>query len=849
MRIARAHEALASGRTAWASPDVLPFDGWLSREVERLGARPGVPRILSAAEEWWLWREATRELTRDAPTPAAASLADALRRADRFADEHGIDIGRWLALGGPETRLLDAARRFVRRACREICAETAARLAFALPEIGGAGAVHFAGFHAGDAPRARALFEARRSRGWPGEWWRSNSPGAVPEVELAADEADENGRLAAWCLDLAADRPEARLLVVVAGPAQRREAMARRLRATLASRSMLAGAVDQDLVAIEGGVPLARQALVGHALTSLAWLIDGLEFEDFSAWLVNPYGPLAPVEAARLDLWWRRHAPLEADARWSLGRLGQAGKEGPGSAATLAAQAGSALSALGSTAASTHVWSERFSAALEALAPAAPPAGTSVEQQARQRLADLLDEFGCLSRVSGSLDARQALRALRELATRTSWQAATGDARITIAATHDDPIVRQDGVWVAGLAAEAWPAPLLTDAFIPMPALREARVAAAGTAGRLAAAQASLEAWRASTGSLVLSVPTASGDLQQAPSPLLAAWPRRAPSACAPWLASRAPRAQALDQVDDASGNAWPACTPLPGGTRSIELQAACPFRAYAELRLGARVLDAPLPGVTPFERGRWLHRALEIFWRQTGSSERLATLSAAELAGRAASAVEAARDSAQGVVRMGARTREAHRLAGLITALAELERDRPPFRIEALEDERQVTLGAARLSARIDRIDALDGGGCAVIDYKSGQLPRQDWFSERPTSAQLLVYLAALGGPVRAIAHAQVAPPGPRFKGAAAEAGLLPGVAALAARDTADAAVAWSQRLFAWRSQVEGLAGEFLRGEAAVAPAAGACRDCHLASLCRIGDEAALDAEEGVHD
>jgi hypothetical protein len=451
-------------------------------------------------------------------------------------------------------------------------------------------------------------------------------------VDLAGDETDEIDRMAAWCVEMASASPAARLLVVAAGGPERREAIASRLAAALAPRSRLTGEIDPDLVAIEGGLPLTRYALAGHALASLAWLIESLEFEDFSAWLLSPHGPLVPEAAARLDLWWRRRAPLEGDARSSLAKLGQATKEGLESAGLLAAKTLAALSAIDGGPAKARVWSERFRAALDALRPGGQFVPTSLEQQAQARFTDLLDEFGALSRVAGLLDARQALRALRELAARTSWQAATGDARVTICSTHDAPIARYDGVWVAGLSAETWPAPLFTDAFIPLPALRAARVAVVDTAGQLAAAQASLAAWRAAADSLVLGAATASGDMQLAPSPLLAAFPRRDLASRAGWLPWHPPRDAALERIEDVAGDTWPASELLPGGTRSIELQATCPFRAYAELRLGAVELDAPAPGIDHFERGRWLHRALEMFWNETRDSERLAALSAAGL-------------------------------------------------------------------------------------------------------------------------------------------------------------------------------------------------------------------------
>lgn len=834
----------------WATPDVLPADAWVLREVERAAARGGYPRILSAAEDWWLWRDATRRATRDSALAGVSALAEALRRAGRLADEHGIEVSRWLAIGGRETQLLDEVQRSVRRARREREAESALRIARDLPALGGERPVHFTGFRTADVPRMRALHAMRLAQGLPGEWGMPTTPGGSPLVERADDDADEIARIAAWCLQALEASREARLLIVATGSGEQREAIATHVRAALAPRAKLAGTLDADLVAQDGGAPFTRQALVRHLLASLAWLIEGLEFEDFSAWLRSPYGPLCIASGARLDLWWRRQAPLEADARASLVLLARATTNGLEPATELAARASRALAAIEAGATNARLWSERFSAALAALQQDERHA-TSAEQQAWLRFVALLDEFGAVSRVAGVLDVREALHALRDLAARTTWQAATGDALVTIAPNHDDPIVHYDGVWVAGLTADTWPAPPFADPFLPLPALRAAGLAAANTAGQLAAAQASLDAWRAATPSLVLSAPLAAGDMHLSPSPLLAPWPKRAPVSRVPLsLPLRLRRELQLDRLDDPAGIAWPASEPLPGGTRSLELQAACPFRAYAEQQLAAEPLDELALGIEPDERGRWLHRALEIFWREIGDSERLGRLTLPDLETQAARAVAAARDAALASPRsiaMASRVREARRLGRLIVALAELERSRAAFSVAGLEAERQVALGAARLTVRIDRIDELAGGGRVVIDYKSGQLPLQDWYGERPTAVQLLVYLAALGDGVRALVNARVAPPEPRFKGIAAEAGLLPRVDSVRASPDEPAGAAWSRQVATWQAQVRGLAGEFLRAHATVTPAQGACRYCHLAALCRVGERAQIEVEEGV--
>lgn len=857
LRVAHARRALARGEVVWPTSDVLSGEGWLAREVTRAAnGDSSLPRPLAAAEEWWLWREATARAAQDTALGGTAALADSLRRADRLAAEHGIDIARWRIIGGLETQLLDTVRRAVSQARRRLGADAVANIAALMDGLADARSVHFAGFAALEVPRLRAIHAARREKGQGGEWWGVGEPRAKPVVVLAGDEADEIGRISAWCLRRLERDADARVLVVAATRLEQREALAAQIRATLAPASKFSGDSNDGLVAVEGGVPLTRQAIVQQSLAGLAWLIDGLEFDAFTTWLRSPCGVLAAEAAARLDIWWRRHAPIEADARASLALLDRAAAGGLAGAATLAERVRAALAVLAAGAADARGWAERFIGALAALRAAAEPAGLdSAGQQTWLRFVALLDEFGAVAAVAGRLDAHAALAALRELAARTTYQPATGDALVTIAATHDDPVAQYDGIWIASLTADAWPAPAMTDPFVPLPALREAGVRAASGAGQLAAARQSLAAWRAATEHLVLSATTVSGDMHVSPSPLLAAWPRsEAPEdrTASLWLPLRIRRPLTLEVLADGTGTPWPAAQPLPGGTSSLQHQADCPFRAYARQQLGAEPLDELRLGVEPDERGRWLHAALEAFWREVGDSTQLAALPPAQRRALARRVVDETREPLPlcgGEAAVAAREREARRLVALIVDFAVLEDSRPAFRVAEMEQEKLIALGEARLAVRIDRVDELSDGGRAVIDYKSGKPQRFDWYGERPQAVQLLTYLSATGEAVRALANAHVTRHGMCYVGITAPDVSLPKVPVLQVNPGETDDAAWARQVGAWLAGLRGLAAEFLRGEAAVTPAKSACRYCHLGSLCRVGERARFEDGEAAGD
>ncbi|MGH8324413.1 MAG: PD-(D/E)XK nuclease family protein, partial [Steroidobacteraceae bacterium] len=381
-----------------------------------------------------------------------------------------------------------------------------------------------------------------------------------------------------------------------------------------------------------------------------------------------------------------------------------------------------------------------------------------------------------------------------------------------------------------------------------------------------------VSSWRAAADELVLSAPARAEDLELLPSPLLAEWrsPEHASSTAhrQVWLPVRMHREGMLETFDDAVGVGWPLERPLPSGTRSLELQNQCPFRAYAELRLGSTPLGAPEPGIAADVRGQLLHLALQKLWLRLHDSHALAALSDAALDAAIHQSVEeaanetlrrsshrrrpAAPGDAQGDLfgdpqRSPALSRECRRATRLVRALCAVERERAPFCVESTELDSTLTVMGAHLRIRIDRVDALETGGRAILDYKSGRRTTADWYGERPSHPQLLAYLAALGDDVVAMATVNVTAREVRFDGVATAAQLLPKVKGVAAAFGTDPADAWPARRQEWLSRVEHLVVAFLAGGAAVDPKAGACDYCHLASLCRISDRVATVAVDAA--
>ena len=857
VQLAHAAAALRDGQRVWESPDVLTPQAFARRECERLAARAPLewPRLLSNTEEWALWRAAAAEAARGLDLLDTGALGEALGRAGELAALWDIPVG---AAEEGEARLLREARGLLEARCRELGAASVtsclARLAAHEPLR--AAAPLLAGFEA-LPPRIGALGTVAAAG--------PSDHGASPQVLRPADAQAELDAISAWCVAQLSAHPEARLLVMLPGAAGARTRLASLIAAALDAPRVLGNAEGaRALVGIEGGEPLARQPLPLAALTGLA-LLAGEEVESaaFGEWLRSPFfsAPPAPQRAALAQLIGQR-CGAAIDLHALLGALQLPPPELKPSARALDGLLRRAAAAFTEGSASPRRWSERMAAALAELTWPGPAAVQARLRDTRNRFHELLEEFGELALSTPSLSRAEALALFAALARRTAYRPADADVPVTLAAVLSDPVVHYDGIWVAGLSADLLPAPLAPEPFLPLAAQLQAGLPQASAPGRRAQAQLLLRAWRRASAALVLSVPEREGDLELLPSPLLAGLPVMAGAPRGYWLPARLARPGLTERLEDRRGLRFNPQVPLTSGTRSLTLQNACAFRAYAELRLGAAAPESSEPGIAADQRGTLLHEALQLLWTQLKDSASLARLSDAQLRPLIGAAVaqaaltlaaqprghrrrrQRAPDGQFDLFRelSPALTRECRRAESLILRLCTLERDRAPFTVEATEAVAELTLGGGRVRMRLDRIDRV-AQGRVILDYKSGRPGSPDWFGERPTHPQLLAYLAATGRDVVALATVNLTAREVRFCGVGASADLLPKLRA------APESLAWPAQQAAWEGVLERLIGEFLAGEARVDPAPGACDYCHLASLCRIGAHQAPEADATRED
>jgi ATP-dependent helicase/nuclease subunit B len=629
VRLAYAAAQLAAGARAWASADVVTPSAWARRMCESAAERaPGQwPRLLTATEEWLLWREVAHESAGQDSFLDAGVLGESLQRSSERAAAYGVTLTA--AAPDSEAEFLYRAQRLFEARSRAMGVASISALTARLPGTSGTELLQLRGFDALSPQLASLARNAAAAAGIPSQ------PLATPRAVHPADAASQIEAIACWCRMRLLAQPDARLLVMLPGPAGQRERLAAHISAELDPHALLGTRPDAGaLVAIEGGEAFAALALPSQALLTLALLAGAeLDVESVCRWLTAPYWR-SPAATARsgLALQLRERRLTRLNLREFLGTMQLAVPELRPAARELDAVLRQAAQVLGEGSATPRRWSERFEAALAALGWPGPLPPQSAVHQTRLRWRELLEEFGGLATTVESLGRDAALELLRALALRTAYRPANEDVPVTISPMLADPVALYDGIWVGSLSADVLPQPVTPDPFLPHRAQLEAGMPEASAAGRRSQAHSLFAAWLAGTEDLVLSVPAREGDLELLPSPWLAKLAFDEAPPRSPWLPLRLHREACTEALPDSTGTAFNPRSPLPSGTRALTLQNACAFRAYAELRLGATPPEQPEPGVPMDQRGLLLHAALQLLWEHLRDSQALISLDARSL-------------------------------------------------------------------------------------------------------------------------------------------------------------------------------------------------------------------------
>lgn len=849
---------VAAGCSAWPTAQVLPLQAWLSKEWQLAGAeRTALPVALPAIATRWLWRQ---KVAADTPGLLDPAEIGARARASWLQlRTHGgeiADLARW-----PLTRDQQAFVGWARAVEHEFAAQGAWDAADLVRRTVPDGALPppgppllLVGFR-NPAPAESTLFAALARRGWSVQPAVATGVAGAAARFAAADADTERAAMIAWLQDRLAGRPDGVHGLIVPQLDAERGALERALEAALQPALELAGAPRARVFDLAGGPPLRARAVIETALAALRHALGFGDWTEATRLLRSEHLAGSAEERdvrARLDIRLRQDGRIHPAAPGAL-VLEARSAGAPLLGATLES---AAAACAGTPRRDAAAWAECFGRCLAAWGwPGPPDVLDSADWQAAMRFRELLREFAGLAGVANAMSAGQALEQLRELCT-APFQPESGEPAVFVLDRWEDPGLAFDSLWVTGLTSAAWPRPVRIDPFLPIDVQRRLGMPFASAEGVVREAESIVAAWQSQATALVMSWPGREDDSDVDPSPLLPdglPWltpPRERPSRAAlqfsqaPLVAIGEDPAPALD-----SGRA-------AGGARVLELQSACPFRAFAEIRLGAVPHEEPEAGIDRRVRGIVLHRALERFWTGLATQADLQSLSVADCGRRVADAV--ARSMTECVPAEAgpqARALELDWQCRAIGALLELERARRPFAV--VETERELTgrLGGLEFRLRVDRVDDVDGTR-VVFDYKTGATRNSAWRGARMDAPQLPLYAVLHPQPPGAIVLAKPGLAGARWLGVGDESVEIDGVTPaprFALTEDRQKGFDWRAVTEHWWAWLDALARDFAAGQAGVDPKLGpaTCRRCHLAGFCRVDPPGAREepAEEAGDD
>lgn len=838
---------LTEGERAWRAPEALSFSAWLGKlrtDALIAGAIDRVP--ISASQARMLWQQVI-DTDVFVGEPRVHALAE---RAWRTLHEYQLQPPRnW-----PQPLLSEDSGQFREWVARfeQLCEARGVidewRFAAELPRlIAGRrlalpDRIELEGFELPPSPLQAAIFEALESAGTVIGGRERITSEATPEIPAMPlhqyTEPDDELRAAAgWArarLEAHSDdKPDPSIAIVVPDLAGRLARVERIFRQAFDPPGFALAEAGAESWHISLGLPLAQWSLVADALLLLG--LDPARIDQPTAGRVlgSPYLAGAEAEADRragttagLMQW----APFEITGFELMAECKKSG------ATRLAEQfdAWRARRAEHLDTAWPSQWVARFQTEFEALGFGRGRALDSREFQVLARWHELLEEFGALDAVLAAPAKRGfALSLLVERANNATFRERNPGCPVEILGVEEALGSRFDAMWITTLDADTWPGAAQRDPLIPGPV--QAEVPAASGDGKLRRARLELVGLARAADAVLGSFSTGSDDQQRRCSQLLPD-----PEIIAP-PAPTSPAPIELQRINDDIHAPALSATEIRGGTGVLSDQSACPFRAFAIRRLGARELESPRPGLDAAARGSLIHAALELFWRGLADRAALVALTPDELKQR----IDQAADQALG------RFTEAHRLllspagrrlelrctARALERWLELERSRDDFRVRGLEHKVVMEFAGLKLEGKIDRIDETPAG-TVLIDYKTGRAGRNGWRPDpRIADPQLPAYALAMDPRPAALAFARIRPDELKFDGLCETDAGIPGVTELAAAKGAwKESEDWKALLGEWRKNLNGLAFSFQEGRAEVDPRDGqVCRNCHLHALCRI--------------
>ncbi len=856
----------AQARTSWEPPAILAWESWLtSLHHQMLLTGHSADLLLNASQEHALWLAV---IGADAATSSLRpldALADAA--AEAWALLHTFrgrsHLGRYP--GNSDTRVFarwtyDFERRLKRGQYLTV-AQLPERLAEAVRrnEVTLPAGVLLVGFDS-QSPAQQALLAAIAEAGADLTSVTMEPPASGPRLAATKSEEEELLACAHWARAALVQDSGLRIAVVVPSIEPLRSEIDRVFRQVLAPElNEIGSPAAASPFEFSLGQPLTRSAMIATALDVLRWSQGPIPLDRISSLLLSPYfavgGSEERIARAEFDAYVCRQQTLVPRLTLSaVARLGARWKGAPSIAglmrhlATLRVAFGAPELPLLNT---HNAWAETVAGMLAAAAWATPEGLDSFEFQTRRKWESTLDELATLDFDNQLVPFGQALASLEQIASQTLFAPESRHAPVQIVGPLESAGSQFDAIWFLRANDAEWSTTRGTNPLLPWQLQRALNMPGVAPAQDVELARSITRRIAASVPKVIFSYAREASAGAQRPSPALAVLDLEPVEAEAFLPSTERDKAIPLELLAREPELPPPPDAVLQGGASVLEKQAACAFRAFAEVRLFSSTVDPAVLGLDAGERGSIVHRVLQLFWSSVSSQAELRSHSIAvrnevldNCIDRALTEKTRAQDPGWPQAYMEA---ERQRLRNLLRPWLDYEaQQRSEFLVKDLESEYpDVRIGPLRLHVKVDRVDTwLEHGkpaGDLILDYKTGMAKPAQWVGDRPDAPQLPLYAVVAGSSELAgIAFASVRPGTKReIRGYQSKKNVLP-------KTVREAPTDLNAQVEEWRRVLAALASDFHAGKTEVRPKnyPETCRYCQQRLLCRL-DVAALSADE----
>jgi probable DNA repair protein len=499
--------------------------------------------------------------------------------------------------------------------------------------------------------------------------------------------------------------------------------------------------------------------------------------------------------------------------------------------------------------ASPLVWSEVFEAIFDVLGWPGP-ISSNKERRFLKQWEKLFSEFKDSSKLVAPLTYSKALAKLRLLCAQDKQRKPFDSSLALSYYTANEAIgLEFDYIRFLGLNDQQWPEPVNPSPFLPYDLQKSANIPGSHNDIQLSIAKKQFDQLiRSARVSIQASYYSTDGDQNYRPSGFIKCFLEHKTEAFQlQELSNKATRqlnTLPISIIIDESTR-LEAEESLQGGANVLSDQSACPFRAFALNRLKAYSPPRLEAGLSKMARGSAIHFALEYLFAEIGSHDELINQTenqVLELCNQAAvEAIEYLSLNHRDIMTPKFQSIEQSRIKKLLRKFIQVERNRPPFQVLAREQAFTQQFDNFVLNIRIDRIDQLNDGTLALIDYKTGKysVSPKGWMDERPKDMQLPLYHSVASAsdisPIDTVSVAHLHAEKIGHSGITASDNFSHQVRSIGSQKGTE--MSWNEITKSWSRKVEYLAHEFNQGVADVNPAdpTTTCAYCGLQSLCRI--------------